>query len=73
MHHQKLLTWKIQKKHILRKVELYVCFQTILMKMLCCMAKYNFPMFSMKRKEFEMDKNLRNLKVSMRFLNFLPF
>lgn len=73
MHHQKLLTRKIQGKRILRKVELYVCFQTILVKSLCCVAKYNFPVFSLKGKEFEMDKNLRNLKVSIRFLNFLPF
>lgn len=72
MHHQKLLPWKIQEKHILRKAELYVL-QTILMKLLCCVAKYNFPILSVKGKEFEMDKNLRNLKVSMRFLNFLPF
>lgn len=67
MHHQKLLTWKIREKHIFRKVELYVCFQKILMKLLCCVAKYNFPTFSVKGKEFEMDKNLRNLKVSIRF------
>lgn len=43
------------------------------MKSLCCVAKYNFPVFSVKGKELEMDKNLRNLKVSIRFLNFLPF
>lgn len=49
-------------------------FSDILMtKSLCCVAKYNFPMFSVKGKEFEMDKNLRNLKVSIRFLNFLLF
>lgn len=72
MHHRKPLTWKIQKKHIFRKVELYVDFQTILMKSLCCVAKYNFPTFSVKGKDIEMDKNLRNLKASIRFLNFLP-